>query len=430
MSKLRIYIGPTEVSGFFGSLATALNRLGADATFVTFEKHLFNYSGEGHTTLGWLIKWANKCYRKKNINCVIKLIFRLLKEQIIFIHFIWALIRYDVFIFGFGHSLLFKNVDVYFLRLCRKKIICHIGLGSDSRPPYCDGNYQSNDGKEQPSLEFLRRFSFQKFESVRRIEKNADLIISSPFTSQFNSLPFVNSTAIGFPYSRTDNVPMGHAFDSDLRILHSPSHPACKGSAEIRRAIGALHKKGHHFNYIELHGRPNDEIIHEISKCSFVIDQLYSDVPMAGFATEAAWFGKPSIVGGYGLNDLKRYMPDDMCPPSHICHPDDIEGAIEKLIIDVEYRVDLGIKAAAFVHSNWTPESVAKRFLRLIEGDIPESWWLDPKAVTYLHGWGLPENRIQSNVKKMVEEFGVSSLQLSHRPALERAFLKFAGLKN
>ena len=42
-----------------------------------------------------------------------------------------------------------------------------------------------------------------------------------------------------------------------------------------------------------------DGILAELARCDFVIDQLYSDYPLPGLATEAAWFGKPTVVGGY-----------------------------------------------------------------------------------------------------------------------------------
>jgi hypothetical protein len=168
----------------------------------------------------------------------------------------------------------------------------------------------------------------------------------------------------------------------------------------------------------------------EIQHCDFVVDQLYSDTPMAGFATEVAWFGKPAVVGGYGFDYLKTSVPEGMWPPSKTCHPDQIEQAIEDLIVNREDRLRLGGEAQKFVREKWNAAEVARRYLRLIEGDIPEEWWLDPATVTYLEGFGQPVERTKENIRQMVEQFGVESLQLSHRPDLERAFLEFAGVNN
>ena len=84
---------------------------------------------------------------------------------------------------------------------------------------------------------------------------------------------------------------------------------------------------------------------------TFEIDQVYCDTPMAGFATEAAWFGKPAVVGGYGFDYLKTYVPEGMWPPSKTCHPDKIENAIESLIVN---KVERQKKVTARPASAWT----------------------------------------------------------------------------
>jgi len=152
-----------------------------------------------------------------------------------------------------------------------------------------------------------------------------------------------------------------------------------------------------------------------------------SDHPMAGFAAEAATFGKPAVVGGYRLHEWKNYVPEEMLPPSQICHPDDLEAAIEQLIIDPQYRKRLGDRARD-LFKLVVAGKVAARYYQVIQGDIPDAWWLDPREVIYLHGTGITEERIKLNIRKLVETYGTKSLQLSHRPDLEAAFLKFAGL--
>src|SRR6185295_19709065 len=123
-----------------------------------------------------------------------------------------------------------------------------------------------------------------------------------------------------------------------LRILHAPSLPAAKGTPQIRMVIDKLHERGFEFEYIEVIGKPHGEVIRELAACDFVIDQIYSDTPMPGFATEAAFMAKPAIVGGYGLKTLDSILPADQIPPSFVCHPSELEQAVEKLIVDPEYR--------------------------------------------------------------------------------------------
>jgi hypothetical protein len=178
-----------------------------------------------------------------------------------------------------------------------------------------------------------------------------------------------------------------------------------------------------------INGPPFREILEAIQHCDFVVDQLFSDTPMAGFATEAAWFGKPAIVGGYGLESLQPMVPQGMWPPTKICHPDRVEEVIEELILDVDQRHRLGREAQIFVREKWSDVMVASRFLRLIDGDIPDAWWLEPEEVVYLEGGGQTKARTQQMIRALVEAYGVEALQLEHRPDLRNAFLEFADIR-
>ena len=134
-----------------------------------------------------------------------------------------------------------------------------------------------------------------------------------------------------------------------------------------------MKKKGYPIDFVIIQGKTHSEVIYEIEHCDFIVDQAYSDTPLAGFATEAAWFGKPAVVGGYGINFLKNYIPKDMWPPSKICQPQDIEQAIESLIINIEARCSLGKKAYDFVRNdNFWVNLGGGNFRNQIEQDIDE----------------------------------------------------------
>jgi hypothetical protein len=199
-----------------------------------------------------------------------------------------------------------------------------------------------------------------------------------------------------------------------------------KGSERIDEIIERLKNKGHAIDYVQIRGKPFKEVLVEIQKCDFVVDQVFSDTPMAGFAKESAWFGKPAVVGGYGFEILREFVSDQTWPPSMICQPDGLEKAILRLVEDVEYRKSLGEKAQRFVREKWAAGQVASRYLRLINGDVPSEWWFDPARVTYLEGAGQSTEKTRSIVQAIIERYGVESLQLSHRPALERAFVDFS----
>jgi hypothetical protein len=189
-----------------------------------------------------------------------------------------------------------------------------------------------------------------------------------------------------------------------------------------------LQAKGYPIDYIELIAKPNVEVLKELACCDFVVDQLNGDGPISGFGTEAAFFGKPAINGTHTTDAWEIYA-DDQIPLVHHCHNDAIESAIEELIIDEKLRVELGKRAQQFVRSRWTPKKVAERYMRLIQGDIPDDWMYDPRNLRYVHGYG-PENQIRQAVRAVIEMGGKEALRLSDKPELEQRFVEFAGLKS
>ena len=73
-----------------------------------------------------------------------------------------------------------------------------------------------------------------------------------------------------------------------FRILHAPSNPNFKGTEEIRDTIKCLKNENIDFEYIEITNASNEKVLAELNACDLVIDQLYSDTPMATLAAEAA----------------------------------------------------------------------------------------------------------------------------------------------
>jgi hypothetical protein len=133
---------------------------------------------------------------------------------------------------------------------------------------------------------------------------------------------------------------------------------------------------------------------------------------MPGFVTEAASFGKPAVICGYYFNQIQSLLPPEKIPPSHYCHPDELMAAIEKLVIDKEYRLELGEKARKFVVNNWSPGKVANRFLQLIEGDFPKMWLYDPMNIRYVHGACLSERKAVQIIKSLLSEKGKGPVAL------------------
>ncbi len=430
MKKIKVFVGPNEIAGYYLRLAKGFQEIGIKCDYVVYNNHVFNY-GENKKDpyLIKISKYLNKVVVKYNKFKLFKVFIGFIKEFLLTIWALNAIIKYDVFIFGFGKSLLRANFDLILLKFLNKIVISNIGHGSEARPMYIDGSYQNFDGSSYPSINNMVLGAKKSKKLIEKHQRMCTYLIGSPLsTSYFASVNFINTFALGNPIEYEDEEVNKNSDDSICHILHSPSHPAAKGSSIIIEAINSLIRKGYAIDFVLIYNKSNSEVISEIKRCDFVIDQLYSDTPLAGFATEAAWFGKPAIVGGYGINSLKSFIPPDMWPPSKICHPDEIEQAIESLIINKEERLLLGKNASDFVRGKWNAKMVASRYKQIIEGNIPENWWINPNEINYLHGAGQKIDITKKNIMNIIAKLGVKSLQLNHRPDLENAFLEFVDI--
>ncbi len=413
---MRVFIGLTEIAGYYSNLKKGFDDLGVECNFISLEEHPFQYErGDGldeHTPIKKLI-------RRYHLNRENRLYALMIKLLI----FLWALVGHDVFIFGFGSSFSFNFYDLPLLKLFGKKII-FIFNGSDSRPPYINGGFWAAG----MSTDSCIRVTAEQKERIRKIDKYADILINYPPQAYFHERPFVLGLAVGFPfkYGSPGSDELRPREDGRIRILHAPSHPVAKGSDTIRKMIENLRKKGYPLDFIEITNVPHRKVIEEIRRCDFIVDQLYSDTPLPGFATEASYFGKPAVLGGYYHETLHEDVPPEHIPPGLYCHPDAMEETVEKLIVDEEYRREMGRKAKEYVRENLAPAKVAARYLRLIRGDVPESWYYDPQNISYLHGCGLSESHAREVLREVIAAGGPEALQLSDKPGLLQKFTEFA----
>lgn len=439
MPKPRVVVAPAEVAGYYSSLVEGFRSLGIACEFVEYSHHAFNY----HATdsLSWMTRisrFLNTSRKKWGIFAGMP--FHLAYWFVRLIHVLILILRNDSFVFGYGQSLLPHNLDLPILRLLGKRIVMVMGHGSEARPPYLDGPAYNDSIETAELMQQFRKEAIDRRARMRRAERYADVIVGSRLsTSHFASRPFVSWLQIGIPCrpfdkdlvlpTSSEKTPYGDSNDTQsrpIRILHSPSKPQIKGTERIRDAVSKLQQEGLKLEYVEIVNQPNSKVLEAISKCDFVVDQLYSDTPMAGFATEAACFGKPSIVGGYRLEQLRQFFAGELWPPSFVCQPDAIEQAIRELANNQALRESLGNQARSFVHQYWSADKVATRFLQLISGQFPQEWLVDPRTITYEYGCGLTEKQVKLNIQNLIEQYGVEALQLGHRPELEVAIVEFA----
>ena len=423
----RIFIGLRELSGYYHHLKKGFDALEIDSVFINLSGHPYQYgTNDNPPTINIINRIAQKIGTHFYGNWVTRVIWVVFLQNIISLFLLpWALFRFDVFIFA-SNSTFFFFIDLPILKLFGKKVI-YVFHGSEARPVYLNG-YVIKNNRLSSILIGIVVVHIQKI-MISIIDRFADHIINIPPQAYFHSRPFISWWMIGVPQDvkdTSDILPNRKVSSDSIRILHAPSKPEPKGTPIIRQAVQSLKQKGHSIDYVEITGRPNSEVLQELVKCDFIIDEIYSDTPMAVFATEAAFAGKPAVVGSYYVNRIKDDLPAGNMPPSMFCHPENLEAAMEKLIVDRQFREELGKKAREFVMTNWSAMKVAQHYLMLINENFPGEWLYDPRNIRYLHGCGLSEAKAKKIIAAFLKTGGRKSLCLSDKADLEEMFIQFA----
>lgn len=421
---MRIFIGPLEVAGLGAGWAKGLRAIGMPADLVCAYRHPFAYSTDappGLATRTWarVGSWRAKLPRQR----LFAKSFAIVLQQLVgWWVLAWAFPRYDAFVFLYGQTITNTRAELALLRAAGKRVVV-VFVGSDARPPYIDGGLFPEDRPFDAKAAV--RASRRQQRKVRRLERVASVCINAPATGHFHQRRFVNWFALGIP---RDFVPATCASPPRpvLRLLHSPSHPALKGTALIRAMVDRLNARGLAVELVIMQDRPNAEVMLAMSDCDLVVDQLYSDTPMAGFAAEGASQGRAVLVAGYRANSVARDLAGLPAPPTCFVLPEDFEAALERLVRDHAARESLGAAARAFIAEHWQHTAVAQRLARVLRGDVPDTWWCDPTQVDHLHGIGLSDVIAREHVRALVDRYGASALQLDDKPTLRQAFVDFA----
>jgi hypothetical protein len=410
----RAFLGLTEIAGYYGGLAEGLRAHGVEAVVCDLSGNRYDFAQGPKPAVVRLAESLARRNARVSRSSPAKPVWKALALASRAPLFAWAALRFDLFVFGFGTSF-FTQRELPLLRRLRKRLV-HVFHGSDSRPPYLDGSLM--DGRTAEECIALTRAVKAR---LRAIERSVDLVVSNPLSSQLHERPFVSFLALGVPRR------CGQAAEPRTgppRALHSPSHPAAKGTNEIREAVRRLNARGVELELVELTGRPNADVLAAIGECDFVVDQIYADVAMAGFSSEAACASRAAVVGGYGRSALEAAMRGSPFPPVYFCEPDDVEAAIERLAVDREYRLRLGAQARTFVAERWAPDEVAGRLLAALDGD--DTFVVDPATIEYVEGGGLNRDRLRALLRDVVALGGTEALQLNDKPELERRLLALA----
>lgn len=424
-NKRKIFLGVQEISGIMERLNNAFHEMGIKSDFYCMDKYGFALREESQNNIKIFKKY--QIHTEKRIKAIKEYErnwWYFLQMWDILHIFFYVLFRYDSFIYIFGHGMFFYNkylskieeLEFFILKIFQKKMIMWL-CGSDSRAPYCDVYLHVNFDR----VEKIYNATQKRSKRIKMLEKYMTLIDYTA-SSHFHTKPYLIFNCIGVPVDdkeRVNNIRKNNL----TTILHAPSNQKGKGTEIIRSILKEIREDGYEFEYIEVSGLPHNIVLEKIAMSDIVIDQMYSDTPMAGFATEAAINGIPVIVGGYYADMCNTMIPEPIAPTIY-CRPDKLKEKIIYLLEHEEERKRVGFEEKEYVESFCLSSIVAEKFLKIFEDSYPEEWIMQPNNNDYIWGCGVDKSLVTDSVIKLIDHYGPDALCLDKNSILYEKYIQ------
>lgn len=323
MKKLRIMHGLSEVAGQNSYSVQGLKEIGESAETVIYYKHPFAYK-------------YDKCL---NVDKSRRVFFPLFAIKL-FVFYIKALLKYDVFHFHFGHSIL-NNVELWTYHMFGKDYYFEFH-GSDLRDQRkaCEVMSIPFDEKDETSPRQHRR--------NQKICQMADGIIVHD-DELIPYLPPVKNNVYVVPL-RVDIGQFTPCYPKEsnahIRIVHAPSKRAGKGTKFVLEAFEQLKKKYDNIELVLVEGKTQQEAFEIYRTADIIVDQLYAGT-YGVFAVESMALGKPVIT--YISDEMKERLPEEL--PIVSGGTKTITETLELLINEPKLRIEKGKQGRKYVET-------------------------------------------------------------------------------
>ncbi len=420
----RIFLGVQEIAGIMERLNNAFHKMEIKSDFYCMSKYSFTSEKAEKNELKIFQKFH--IHSEKRIQSTKEYErnwwYFLQMWDILYIFF-YVLFKYDSFIYIFGHGMFFYNkylskieeLEFLILKIFRKKMIMLL-CGSDSRAPYCNGAiYYRN-------VERLYLETQKKAKRVRMLEKYMTLI-DVPASSHFHTKPYLIYNCIGVIVDEKERVHIEKRDNNKITILHAPSEKRVKGTEVIRTILKEIKEEGYEFEYIEVSGVAHNIVLEKIAISDIVIDQLYSDTPMAGLALEASINGIPVVVGGYYAEKYKNILPQPI-PPTVYCKPEEIKEKIIYLLEHEDERKRIGYEEKEYVENYCFSTISANKFLKIFDNSYPKEWVMNPDNNDYIWGGGADKKLVTAEIIRLIDHYGPESLCLDKSSILYKKYIQ------
>lgn len=151
----------------------------------------------------------------------------------------------------------------------------------------------------------------------------------------------------------------GRHASAPVRIVHSPTNRALKGSDYLIAAVEKLRSTGHNIELDLIEGLSHEDALRRIYHADIGVDQLVCGAH-GTVSVEMMALGKPVIC--FIRPDLRRHYPIDL--PIVSADPDCLSVVLTELVEDRQRRVDLGEAGIAYVARHHSSSVIAGQLLQ------------------------------------------------------------------
>jgi glycosyltransferase involved in cell wall biosynthesis len=272
--------------------------------------------------------------------------------------FLWALARFDLFVFFFDGGLLGETpawrLEPMLLRFAGKRIVVH-PYGGDarlaSRTRAIPGWHAYSD--VAPGQEDRDEADVAKRLDV--LGRAADAVLGS--ADLVEDLPRVDGM-YPFPIDMDEWRPVEPPEDDTVRVVHAPNHPHYKGTRYVTAAVEQLQADGEPVELVLVQGMPSDEARRLYEQADVAVDQLLIGA-YAQFAIECMALGRPVVC--YLNPRFAAHHPEWADAPIVSATPDTIVEELRRLVTDEALRSELGSRGPEYVRRNHSLDVVGEQ---------------------------------------------------------------------
>jgi hypothetical protein len=269
-----------------------------------------------------------------------------------------AIHAHDLIHFYFGESFLPYQLDPPWLSRLGKRVVIEF-LGSDVRMP-------SVEARRNPHYVRIGKEDDARATRLMRLWSKitqGHVIVGDHSLDAFLAPHFPHIHVVGSRVDIRQLVPTPPDPQARrMRVIHSPTHHAGKGTEFVRRATAELVAGGAPIDYIEIGGLSHSQALEVYRSADLIVDQLCSG-GYGVFAAEAMSLAKPVVC--YLLPEIEATYPPGM--PIINANPITLKEVLAEWVDRPRERHERGIASRAYAERVHDHRLVARRLLDVYE---------------------------------------------------------------